>query len=61
MHPLVSSLRTKQISYPKHHTYIYAKLACIPCAHAQNTEAEAFEQLDYALAHGVNFIDTAEL
>ena len=27
----------------------------------QNTEAEAFEQLDYALAHGVNFIDTAEL
>ena len=27
----------------------------------QNTEAEAHEQLDYALAHGVNFIDTAEL
>ena len=27
----------------------------------QNTEAEAFEQLDYALEHGVNFIDTAEL
>lgn len=27
----------------------------------QNVEAEAFEQLDYALSRGVNFIDTAEL
>lgn len=27
----------------------------------QNTEAEAHEQLDYATANGVNFIDTAEL
>ncbi len=27
----------------------------------QNSEAEAFEQLDYAVAQGVNFIDTAEL
>ena len=27
----------------------------------QNTEAEAHEQLDYAVAHGVNFIDTAEM
>ena len=27
----------------------------------QNTEAEAFEQLDYAVAQGINFIDTAEL
>lgn len=27
----------------------------------QNTEAEAHAQLDYALAHGVNFIDTAEM
>jgi len=27
----------------------------------QNTEAEAHEQLDYALEQGVNFIDTAEL
>ena len=27
----------------------------------QNTEAEGHEQLDYALAHGVNFIDTAEI
>ncbi|MDX1810379.1 MAG: aldo/keto reductase, partial [Gammaproteobacteria bacterium] len=27
----------------------------------QNTEAEAFEQMDYALTQGVNFIDTAEL
>ncbi|EIC20010.1 NADP(H)-dependent aldo-keto reductase [Thiorhodovibrio frisius] len=27
----------------------------------QNTEAEAFEQLDYALDQGINFIDTAEL
>ena len=27
----------------------------------QNSEAEGHQQLDYALAHGVNFIDTAEL
>ncbi|WP_020409003.1 NADP(H)-dependent aldo-keto reductase [Hahella ganghwensis] len=27
----------------------------------QNTEAEAHEQLDYALEQGVNFIDTAEM
>ncbi len=27
----------------------------------QNTESDAHQQLDYALAHGVNFIDTAEL
>ena len=27
----------------------------------QNTEQEAFEQLDYALDHDVNFIDTAEI
>jgi aryl-alcohol dehydrogenase-like predicted oxidoreductase len=27
----------------------------------QNTEAEAHAQLDYAIAHGVNFIDTAEM
>ena len=27
----------------------------------QNTEAEAHEQLDFALAQGVNFIDTAEM
>lgn len=27
----------------------------------QNSESEAHEQLDYALDHGVNFIDTAEL
>ena len=25
----------------------------------QNTESEAHEQLDYALAQGINFIDTA--
>lgn len=27
----------------------------------QNTEAQAHEQIDYALANGVNFIDTAEM
>ena len=27
----------------------------------QNTREQAFAQLDYALSHGVNFIDTAEL
>ncbi len=28
---------------------------------SQNTQAEADEQLDYALAEGINFIDTAEM
>ncbi len=28
---------------------------------SQNTEAEAFEQMDHAVEHGVNFFDTAEL
>ena len=27
----------------------------------QNTKVEAFEQMDYALANGVNFFDTAEM
>ena len=27
----------------------------------QNTEAEAHEQLDYAVEKGINFIDTAEM
>ena len=27
----------------------------------QNTEADAYEQLDYSFEHGVNFIDTAEM
>ena len=27
----------------------------------QNTQAEAFQQLDYALEHGINFWDTAEM
>jgi aryl-alcohol dehydrogenase-like predicted oxidoreductase len=27
----------------------------------QNTQAEAFEQLDYAVAQGINFLDTAEV
>lgn len=27
----------------------------------QNTEAEAHEQLDYALSRGINFVDTAEM
>lgn len=27
----------------------------------QNTEQEAFEQIDYALSEGINFLDTAEL
>jgi aryl-alcohol dehydrogenase-like predicted oxidoreductase len=28
---------------------------------SQNTQAEAFQQIDYALNQGINFIDTAEL
>lgn len=27
----------------------------------QNTQVEAFEQMDYAMEHGINFLDTAEL
>ena len=27
----------------------------------QNTEAEAHQQLDYAVSSGINFIDTAEM
>ncbi len=27
----------------------------------QNTEAEGFEQMDYAVEKGINFFDTAEL
>jgi aryl-alcohol dehydrogenase-like predicted oxidoreductase len=27
----------------------------------QNTEAEAHQQLDYALSRGINFIDAAEM
>ena len=27
----------------------------------QNTQAEGFEQMDFALDHGVNFWDTAEI
>ena len=27
----------------------------------QNTEKDAFEQMDYSLSEGVNFFDTAEL
>lgn len=27
----------------------------------QNTQTEAWEQLDYAVEHGINFIDTAEM
>ena len=28
---------------------------------SQNNKADAFEQIDYALAQGINFIDTAEV
>ena len=28
---------------------------------AQNTQKDAFEQMDYAIDHGINFFDTAEL
>ncbi len=27
----------------------------------QNTQSEAFSQLDYAIGQGINFIDTAEM
>lgn len=45
------------------HTDIDVSLICLGTMTwgEQNTEAEAFEQLDAAVAAGVNFIDTAEL
>jgi aryl-alcohol dehydrogenase-like predicted oxidoreductase len=48
---------------PLGHTGIQVSTLCLGTMTfgEQNTEAEAHEQLDYALAHGVNFIDAAEL
>lgn len=48
---------------PLGHTAIQVSALCLGTMTfgEQNSEAEAHEQLDYALAHGINFIDTAEL
>ncbi len=48
---------------PLGHTDINVSTICLGTMTfgEQNTEAEAHEQLDYALAHGINFIDAAEL
>ncbi|MDX1812011.1 MAG: NADP(H)-dependent aldo-keto reductase [Gammaproteobacteria bacterium] len=45
------------------HTNIDVSLICLGTMTwgEQNTEAEAFKQLDTAIAAGINFIDTAEL
>lgn len=45
------------------HTDIQVSVICLGTMTfgEQNTEAEAHAQLDYAVAHGVNFIDAAEL
>ena len=45
------------------HSDIYVSKICLGTMTfgEQNTEKEGHEQLDYALANGVNFIDTAEL
>jgi len=45
------------------HTDIEVSLICLGTMTfgEQNSEAEGHQQLDYAVAHGVNFIDTAEL
>lgn len=45
------------------HTDIEVSTICLGSMNwgQQNSEAEAHEQLDYAVAHGVNFIDTAEM
>ena len=48
---------------PLGHTDLNVSLICLGTMTwgEQNTEAEAHAQLDYAIAAGVNFIDTAEL
>lgn len=48
---------------PLGHTDIQVSTICLGTMTfgEQNTETEAQQQLDYALAHGVNFIDAAEL
>jgi aryl-alcohol dehydrogenase-like predicted oxidoreductase len=45
------------------HTEIDVSVICLGTMNfgAQNTEAEAHAQLDYALAQGINFLDTAEM
>ncbi len=45
------------------HTDIDVPIICLGSMNwgQQNTEADAHEQLDYALSQGVNFIDTAEI
>lgn len=45
------------------HTDIHVSEICLGTMTwgEQNSESEAHEQLDYALAHGVNFIDAAEM
>jgi aryl-alcohol dehydrogenase-like predicted oxidoreductase len=45
------------------HTDIRVSSICLGSMNwgQQNTEAEAHEQLDYAVSHGVNFIDTSEI
>lgn len=48
---------------PLGHTGLSVSLICLGTMTygEQNTAAEAFEQMDYALDQGVNFFDTAEL
>ncbi len=48
---------------PLGHTDIEVSALCLGTMTwgQQNTEAEAHEQMDYALANGINFFDTAEL
>jgi len=45
------------------HTDIAVSVICLGSMNwgQQNTEADAHEQLDYAMTQGVNFIDTAEM
>ncbi len=45
------------------HTDLQVSLICLGTMTwgEQNSQEEAHEQLDYALAHGVNFVDTAEM
>ncbi len=45
------------------HTEIDVSVICLGTMTwgQQNTREQAFEQMDFALAHGVNFFDTAEL
>lgn len=60
MHPAQQSLGSTALEGGAS-TWELSHLAGTMTFGEQNTEEEAWEQLDYAVSQGVNFIDTAEL